>query len=258
MTGRTAWVRRAGISTEAPVGDDGTVLLGDERVPEQELYWRAPPHGMVIGVALNLRAQLARLDAAFHEPPYLQPPRTPVLFMKPENTINAHRAPVPMPPDTDVIQPGSALGIVIGRRASRVSAGDALTCVKGYTLFNDFSLPETSFFRPPIATRCFDGSGALGPFIVDAARVPAPEQLELRTVVNGTLRQRTALADLAWNIPALIEFVTGFMTLSENDVLFTGLPDTRVDVRAGDEVAVEADGFGRLLNRVIPAVGTPA
>lgn len=253
MTGRTAWVRRAGVSTEAQVADDGAVLLDEERVPEQDLYWRTPPHGMVIGVALNLRAQLARLDAAFHDQPYLQPPRTPVLFLKPENTLNAHRAPVPMPPDTDVIQPGAALAVVIGRRAQRVTAADAMTYVKGYTLCNDFSLPETGFFRPPIAAKCFDGSGALGPFRVDAARLPAPEQLELRMFVNGTLRQRTSLVELAWSIPALIESITGFMTLNEDDILFTGLPDERIDVGTGDEVAVEADGLGRLVNRVIAA-----
>ncbi len=258
MTGRTAWVRRAGVSTEAPVTDDGAVLLGGEPVAEQELHWRVPPHGMVIGAALNLRAQLARLDAAFHDRPYLQPPRTPVLFIKPENTLNAHRGPVPLPPGVDVIQPGAALAVIIGRCARRVAAADAAGCIKGYALFNDFSLPEADYFRPPVAAKCFDGAGALGPYRVDAARMAAPEQLELRTFVNGSLRQRVSLADLAWTIPALIESVTGFMTLSEDDILFTGLPDGRIDVRAGDEVAVEADGLGRLVNRVIAAGALPS
>lgn len=253
MSGRTAWVRRAGISTDAAVDDDGAVLLDGERVAEHDLYWRAPPHGMVIGCALNLESQLARFDGVFRAQPYVEPPRTPVLFIKPENTINAHRGPVPLPPGAAVIQPGAALGIVFGRRASRVTAADAMKFVKGYTLVNDFSLPEDSFFRPPVVTKCFDGAGALGPYRVDAARIPAPEKLELRTFVNGALRQRTALAGLAWSIPALIESVTGFMTLNDDDILFTGLPDTRVDAGAGDEVAVEADGLGRLVNRIIVA-----
>lgn len=257
MTGRTAWVRRAGVSTEAAVDDDGNVLLGGERVPAQDLYWRAPPHGMLIGCALNLKSQLARLDRTFRDQPYVTPPRTPVLFIKPENTVNPHRGPVALPPDSAVIQPGAALGIVMGRRATRVAAAEAMGCVKGYTLVNDFALPEQSFFRPPVAAKCFDGAGAIGPYRVDAARLPAPAQLELRTFVNGALCGRTSLAELAWGIPALIEFVTGFMTLSEDDILFTGLPDRRVDVGAGDEVAVEADGLGRLVNRVIAAGAVP-
>lgn len=253
MTGRDAWIRRAGVSAQVQVAADGAVLHAGERIPEQEVLWQVPPHGMVIGVALNLRAQLKRLDVQFHAQPYINPPQTPVLFIKPENTLNAHRAPVPMPPGAGVIQPGAALGVIIGRRAQRVMARDAMTFIKGYTLVNDFSLPETSWFRPPIASKCFDGSGCLGPLHVAAASVPDPGALELRTFINGKLRQRVSLADLAWGIPALIEFVTGFMSLDANDVLFTGLPDDRVDAHPGDEVAVECDGLGRLCNRILPA-----
>ena len=256
MSGRDAWIRRAGVSAQVQVADDGAVLHAGERVPEQELLWQAPPHGMVIGVALNLCAQLARLDAALHEQPYVQPPRTPVLFIKPGNTINAHRAPVPMPPGAKAIQPGAALGVIIGCRSRRVPAAGATSIIKGYTLFNDFSLPETSFFRPPIPGKCFDGSGCLGPLRVAAARVPEPQRLVLCTSVNGTLRQKVPLADLAWGIPALIEFITGFMTLNDNDVIFTGLPDERMNAGPGDEVVVEADGLGRLCNHVI-AAGVP-
>jgi len=253
VTGRDAWIRRAGVSAQVQVAADGAVLHGGERLPEQDVLWQVPPHGMVIGVALNLRAQLERLDAVLHDKPYGHPPRTPVLFIKPENTLNAHRAPVPLPPDASVIQPGAALGVIIGRRAQRVPAREAMSYIKAYTLFNDFSLPESSWFRPPVVTKCFDGSGCLGPLHVAAAQVPDPGTLELRTFINGELRQRVSLDDLAWVIPALIEFVTGFMTLNENDVLFTGLPAERVDARAGDEVAVECEGLGRLCNRIIPA-----
>ncbi len=256
MTGTDAWIRHAGVSAQVQVAADGAVLHAGERIPEQDVLWQIPPHGMIIGVALNLRAQLCRLDATFHEKPYVHPPRTPVLFIKPENTLNAHRAPVPMPPDTNVIQPGAALGIIVGRPARRVPAQEAMSCIKGYTLFNDFSLPETSYHRPPVRSKCFDGSGCLGPVRVTTALMPEPHALELRTFVNGALRQRVSLTDLAWNIPALVEFITGFMTLNDNDIIVTGLPDERMDVGPGDEVGVEAEGLGHLCNRVI-AAGVP-
>jgi 5-oxopent-3-ene-1,2,5-tricarboxylate decarboxylase/2-hydroxyhepta-2,4-diene-1,7-dioate isomerase len=249
-------VRRASVSAEAAVTDDGAVLLGSERVPERELCWLTPPHGMVIGAALNLRAQLAELDAVFNAPPYHAPPRAPVLFIKPENTLIAHRAPVLMPPGAVAIQPGAALAVIIGRRARCVSRTGALAVVKGYSLFNDFSLPERDWFRPPVAAKCFDGAGCLGPFRTDAGRVPDPGALELRTLINGELRQRTALNGLYRDIPALIEAVTDFMTLNEDDILFTGLPAARIDVGPGDEVAVEADGLGRLVNRIVAAVAS--
>ena len=56
MTGRDAWIRRAGVSAQVQVADDGAVLDTGERLNEHEVLWQAPPHGMVIGAALNLRA----------------------------------------------------------------------------------------------------------------------------------------------------------------------------------------------------------
>jgi 5-oxopent-3-ene-1,2,5-tricarboxylate decarboxylase/2-hydroxyhepta-2,4-diene-1,7-dioate isomerase len=198
----------------------------------------------VICVALNFRAQLEELR-------FDVPPKTPVLFLKPENCITGHLSPVPHPAGVEAIQPGPALAVVIGQTARRVRAEDALSLVKGYTLFNDFSLPEESFFRPPVRTKCFDSSGPLGPVTIGREDVPDPHDVTLQCRVNGELRQEASTRELVWRIPELIEAITSFMTLREDDVIATGFPPGRVDVRAGDLVTISAVGLLELTNPVV-------
>lgn len=202
----------------------------------------APPHGTVFGVALNFAAEVKELA---------EPPKSPVLFIKPENTITGHGALVQHPDGVAAIQPGPALAFVMGKRARRVSRDDAFDYIRGYTLFNDFSLPETSYFRPPVRAKCFDTFGPLGPCVVARGQLAHPHDVTLRTWVNGVKVQEASTRDLVWRIPELIESISSFLTLEENDVIATGFPPGRVDVRAGDTVTVEAAGIGELTSYVV-------
>ena len=78
----------------------------------------------------------------------------------------------------------------------------------------------------------------LGPWLVDAADVPDPHELALRTLVNGKLTQQGNTRDMIDDIPALIEYLSGFMTLQPGDVILTGTPDGVVNVNPGDEVVM--------------------
>jgi 5-oxopent-3-ene-1,2,5-tricarboxylate decarboxylase/2-hydroxyhepta-2,4-diene-1,7-dioate isomerase len=198
----------------------------------------------VIGVSLNFRSHLEELR-------FGQPPKAPVLFLKPENCITGHLSPVPHPAGVEAIQPGPALAVVIGEAGRRVRAEDALSIVKGYTLFNDFSLPEESYFRPPVRTKCFDSSGPLGPSVIERRDLPDPHDVTLQTWVNGELRQEGSTRELVRKIPELVAAITSFMTLRENDVIATGFPPGRVDVRAGDTVTISAVGLLELTNPVV-------
>jgi len=91
----------------------------------------------------------------------------------------------------------------------------------------------------------------LGPWLVDAADVPDPGNLGLRTFVNGRLTQQGNTRDLISDVPALIEYLSSFMTLAAGDVILTGTPEGVSNVEAGDEVACEIDGLGRLLNTLV-------
>ena len=96
-----------------------------------------------------------------------------------------------------------------------------------------------------------DGCTALGPWLVDAADVPDPHALGLRTFVNGELKQQGNTRDLIDDVPALIEYLSSFMTLSPGDIILTGTPEGVVNVNPGDEVVCEIDGLGRLLNTIV-------
>ena len=205
--------------------------------------------GTLFGVALNYQGLLDQHLAAFEQAPYQKPPTKPVLFIKTPNTRNAHGG-VVLQPAGERLQPGPALGVVIGQRASRVSLDNAMAHVAGYVVVNEFSLPEDSYYRPAVKAKCRDGFCALGPQVIERDQVANPNELALKLFVNGELRQQNSTARWVRDIPQLIAEISEFMTLHPGDVLITGTPEGRVDVQPGDRVEVEITGVGRLLNIV--------
>ncbi|MNZ63101.1 Homoprotocatechuate catabolism bifunctional isomerase/decarboxylase [compost metagenome] len=207
--------------------------------------------GTLFGVALNYQGLLESRLGEFNEPPYQKPPVKPVLFIKTPNTRNANSAPVVFPRGVQRLQPGPALGVVIGTNASRVSADEAMRYVAGYVIVNEFSLPEDSYYRPAVKAKCRDGFCPIGPEVVSCDEIADPHALTLKLFVNGGLRQENSTANLVRGIPQLIAEISEFMTLHAGDVLITGTPEGRVDVQPGDEVVVEIDGLGRLVSTVV-------
>ncbi|NVZ71923.1 fumarylacetoacetate hydrolase family protein [Pseudomonas costantinii] len=205
--------------------------------------------GTLFGVALNYQGLLDQHLAAFQQAPYQKPPTKPVLFIKTPNTRNQHDG-VVLHPQGERLQPGPALGVVIGQRASRVSLENAMAHVAGYVVVNEFSLPEDSYYRPAVKAKCRDGFCALGPDLVARDQVANPDQLSLKLFVNGELRQENSTANWVRDIPQLIAEISEFMTLYPGDVLITGTPEGRVDVQPGDRVDVDISGVGRLTNIV--------
>lgn len=213
--------------------------------------------GTLFGVALNYRGLLDKLLASFHEAPYKQPPAKPVLFIKTPNTRNINGGDV-IKPAGKRLQPGPAVGVVIGKTASRVRAADALSHVLGYTIVNEFSLPEDSYYRPAVKDKCRDGFCPIGPVITPAEAIADPSALGIRLYVNGELKQENTTANWVRTLPELIETLSEFMTLNEGDVIITGTPEGRVDVEPGDQVVVEVDGLGNLLSLVVAEEGEQA
>lgn len=207
-------------------------------------------HGTLLGVALNYQGLLEQRLAEFEQAPYKKPPVKPVLFIKTPNTRNSHEGQV-IQPRGERLQAGPALGVVIGKSASRVSVENALAHVAGYVIVNEFSLPEDSYYRPAVKAKCRDGFCALGPELVPVAQVADAGQLTLELFVNGELRQENSTANWVRNVPQLIAEISEFMTLHEGDVLITGTPEGRVDVLPGDRVEVQISGLGRLSNSIV-------
>jgi 5-oxopent-3-ene-1,2,5-tricarboxylate decarboxylase/2-hydroxyhepta-2,4-diene-1,7-dioate isomerase len=125
--------------------------------------------------------------------------------------------------------------------------------VAGYTVANDYAIRDylENWYRPNLRVKNRDGCTVLGPWFVAAAQVPDPHSLDLRTRVNGKVTQSGNTRDLINDVPALIKYLSSFMTLSPGDVILTGTPEGVVNVNPGDEVINEIDGIGRLVNTIV-------
>lgn len=210
--------------------------------------------GIVYGVLLNHAAALAALGDAVNAPPYKAPPRAPVLYIKPRNTLSARGQAVVVPADTPALQVGANLGAVIGRTACRVSAARALDCVAGYTIVNDLSVPHDVYFRPSVRFTALDGSCAIGP-VQTRACVANPDRLAVRVFVDGQLAQSTHTAERQRTLAQLLADITDFMTLAPGDIVLLGASHGAPRARAGQRIGIEIEGLGRLDNTLVAAAG---
>jgi 5-oxopent-3-ene-1,2,5-tricarboxylate decarboxylase / 2-hydroxyhepta-2,4-diene-1,7-dioate isomerase len=207
--------------------------------------------GRVYGALLNHRGALEALGDAVHQGPYKAPPRAPVLYIKPRNTLASSGDAVVVPVDSGELEIGATLGIVIGRTASNVGAEDALEHVAGYVIVNDVSLPHASFYRPQVRCKARDGFCPIGPRVVARGAIADPDALGLRVQVDGELRQATSTGGMIRPVARLIADVTEFMTLAPGDVLLLGVAADAPRARAGQHIAIEIDGLGRLENTLV-------
>jgi 5-oxopent-3-ene-1,2,5-tricarboxylate decarboxylase / 2-hydroxyhepta-2,4-diene-1,7-dioate isomerase len=204
--------------------------------------------GAVYGVLLNHAQALHALGDTASKPPYKAAPKAPVLYIKPRNTLAASGDSVVVPRDASQVEVGAALGIVIGQVACRVQAADAEKFIAGYTVVNDISIPHDSFYRPSLRFKVRDGFCPIGPVVVPRASVPDPDRLRVRVFIDDQLAQETATSGMLRPVAQLLADVTEFMTLSSGDVLMLGVAAGAPLARAGQRVAVEIDGVGRLEN----------
>ena len=198
----------------------------------------------IIGLALNYADHAAELE--------LKTPEAPALFFKPRTSLVGHRAPVVYPTGVEYMHYEAELAVVIGRRCKRVSAERAYDVVRGYTVANDVTVRDfvANLDRPPVKAKGWDSFGPLGPWLVEG-EIADPAGLAVRSYVNGELRQQGNTADFIHGVPAIIEFISFFMTLEENDVILTGTPKGLSHVYAGDTMRVEVEGIGALENPVV-------
>lgn len=219
------------------------VALCESIVPMDAAPYRLS--GRVYGTLVNHRSALEALGDASRAAPYKSPPQAPVLYIKPRNTLARSGDSVVVPSDTQELEVGACLGVVIGRTACAVSEQTALDLVAGYLVVNDISIPHSVYYRPSIRFKARDGFCPLST-VVPRAAVPNPDRLEVRVFVDGELRQKASTAELVRPVARLLADVTDFMTLSSGDVLAVGAAAPAPRVRAGQTVAIEIDGVGRL------------
>lgn len=190
-------------------------------------------------------------------------PTHPVLFMKNPGAVQHPDGAIQLPRHlaSGEVDYEGELAVVIGRTCKNVRAADALDHVLGYTCANDVSARDWQkqwgggqFCRG----KSFDTFAPLGPCLVTPAEIPDPNKLALRTTLNGQVMQESTTADMIFNVPALIEFLSGSTTLAAGTVILTGTPSgvgmarkPPVWLQPGDTVSIEIEGIGVLTNPVI-------
>jgi 2-keto-4-pentenoate hydratase/2-oxohepta-3-ene-1,7-dioic acid hydratase in catechol pathway len=195
--------------------------------------------GKVIAVGLNYITHLGERPAATY----------PGLFAKMPSSIVGPGADVIYPPDATNLHFEGELVVVIGRRASKVSAADAPGYVFGVTAGNDISerdwqRSDLQWFR----AKASDTFGPLGPMIVTGLNYG---DLLLETRVNGKVVQSQRTKDLIFDVPAIVSYISRYVTLEPGDVIYTGTPGSTKAMQPGDVVEVEIEGIGLLRNRIV-------
>jgi 2-keto-4-pentenoate hydratase/2-oxohepta-3-ene-1,7-dioic acid hydratase in catechol pathway len=209
-----------------------------KRLDEVKLLAPATP-GKVIAVGLNYKTHLGERPAATY----------PGLFAKMPTSI--------IGPDADVIYPTDAtnlhfegeLVVIIGKKAQNVSVAEAPNYIFGVTAGNDISerdwqRADLQWFR----AKASDTFGPLGPMIVTGLNYG---DLQLQTRVNGEVVQSQRTKDLIFDVPAIVSYISRYVTLEPGDAIYTGTPGTTKAMKPGDVVEVEIEGIGVLRNKIV-------
>lgn len=177
-----------------------------------------------------------------------EPPTEPVIFIKPNTSVIGPNDPIPLPWQSERVDHEAELGIVIGRIARNVRREDARSYILGYTLGNDVTARDLQQ-RDGQWTRAkgFDGFCPIGPWIVNDFD---PSDRAITCVVNNEVRQSASTSDMLHDVDAIVEFVSGVMTLLPGDVILTGTPAGIGPMKDGDSVTVSVQGLGALTNPV--------
>jgi 5-oxopent-3-ene-1,2,5-tricarboxylate decarboxylase/2-hydroxyhepta-2,4-diene-1,7-dioate isomerase len=212
--------------------------------------FQPPIGGTVYGTLLNHREALAALGDQVNAAPYKAPPKAPILYIKPRNTWAQSDDAVVVPSDTQDLQIGATLGLVIGRTACKVTAANALDHVAGFVVVNDISVPHDSFYRPSMRFRCRDGSCPMGAYVPRDA-VANPDALAVTVAIDGVVVQHTDTGDRVRSVAQLLAEVTEFMTLNPGDVLSIGVSAHAPLAHAGQGVTITIAGVGQLHNVLV-------
>jgi 2-keto-4-pentenoate hydratase/2-oxohepta-3-ene-1,7-dioic acid hydratase in catechol pathway len=193
----------------------------------------------VIAVGLNYQSHLGNREPAAY----------PGLFAKYPTSLVGHEAQIVFPEDATSVHYEGELVLVIGRRCTNVSRGEAMQCVFGVTAGNDVSErnwqgQDLQWFR----AKASDTFGPVGPVIATGLD---PDNLLVQTRVNGETRQSERTSDLIFDTREIVSYISRYITLEAGDLIFTGTPQATRAMQPGDVVEVEVEGVGVLRNAVV-------
>ncbi|BBH18947.1 hypothetical protein Back11_02920 [Paenibacillus baekrokdamisoli] len=207
----------------------------------------------IICVGLNYRKHAEETNAKI--------PDYPILFNKFNNTLTAHNKEIVVPKVTDKLDYEAELVIVIGKKTKNVAKEQALSHVFGYCNVNDLSARDLQLRTNQwLLGKTCDDFSPLGPYLVTADEVGNPNNLSIKSTVNGEVRQSSNTSDMIFHCDEIVSYISQHMTLVPGDIILTGTPegvvlgypeDQQVYLKPGDEVTIEIEKLGSLTNRFI-------
>lgn len=175
-------------------------------------------------------------------------PDEPLLFLKPPSSLFGHQAAIELLPEMGHVEHEAELAVIIGEGGRDILLERALEAVLGYSCANDVSERDyQSKDGQWTRAKGFDTFCPLGPWINTDSQ---PGDLVVQCSVNGVVRQCASNAQMVFDIPTLVSHISRIMTLLPGDVILTGTPAGVGPIQPGDQVKVEIDGIGSLLNSV--------
>lgn len=213
-------------------------LGGLQRIPVEAVTIAPiiPDPMKIIAAPVNYRDHQAEMNEDFHIDSL-------GIFLKSPSSVIGHGGTIQLPYTDRRFDQEGELAIVIGRTAHNVAVEDALSIVAGYTCLLDITMRGG---EDRSTRKSFDTFTPVGPYLVTPDQVGDLATLQLRTRVNGQLRQDADIADLIWGVPRLISYASSVMTLQPGDIITTGTPAGIGQIQDGAEVSVEIDRIGAL------------
>jgi 2-keto-4-pentenoate hydratase/2-oxohepta-3-ene-1,7-dioic acid hydratase in catechol pathway len=219
----------------------GPITFSGERRPLSSVKLLAPVlPSKVVAIGKNYAEHASEMGGDV--------PERPLLFLKPSTAVCATGDAVAYPPSSSRVDYEGELAVVIGRLCRDVPESRAMEVVFGYTCANDVTARDQQAADGQWSrAKGYDTFCPLGPWIETDV---SPDDLRVTTTLNGEVKQDGRTSQIVHKIPALITYITSCMTLLPGDVILTGTPAGVGPMQVGDEVAVEIEKIGRLVNVV--------
>ena len=239
----------------------GTWSATEEAADVAKVLAPVAPTG-ILCIGLNYRHHAAETNAKI--------PERPILFFKGINAVQNPGDPIQLPTflASHEVDYECELAVVIGKSCKNVPRAHALDYVLGYTCANDVSARDWQIKwggSQWCRGKTFDSFAPMGPCLVTTEEIPNPNELPIRTILNGETMQESNTSDMIFDVPTIIEFLSGSTTLLPGTVILTGTPQGVGMARKpprwlapGDQVTIEIEGIGKLTNPVESEPGMDA
>ncbi len=204
----------------------------------------------IICVGMNYKSHVDEQDGRF--------PNKPVLFSKATSCVIKNGQVILYPKEVKELDYEVELAIIIGEKAKKIAEKEVMDYIFGYTIINDVTARdiqknESQWYR----AKSFDTFAPIGPEIVPKEKIKDPQNLNLRSYVNGEIRQNSNTSDMIFSIKKLISYISSSITLNPGDLIATGTPagvgvftNKNNLLKAGDEVICEIESIGKIRNKI--------